>query len=134
MAVEELAVLLRGGGSPKGKEEGALRKSQARIEPQRAPAWQAAAPGDRAATSCWLVLRPQPPSSPTISQPCSAPHLQQVHGDGQHAALHVGQAVAQLVQEGLKQVACLGHRNHAGGACVVDACAQEQGGGKVRGK
>jgi hypothetical protein len=35
--------------------------------------------------------------------------LQQVHGDGQHAPLHMRQPVAQLVQEGLKQVPGLGN-------------------------
>jgi hypothetical protein len=50
--------------------------------------------------------------------------LQQVHGDGQHAALHVGQAVAQLVQEGFEQVAGLGDGDDAGGAGVVHAVVE----------
>ena len=47
--------------------------------------------------------------------------LEQVHGDRQHAAQHVGQPVAELVQEGLKDVPGLGYGDHACSPRVVDS-------------
>ena len=59
-----------------------------------------------------------------LQPPPARPCLQQVHGDGQHAAQDVGQTIAQLVEEGLEELPRLGHSNHAGGASVVDAIVE----------
>mmetsp|Transcript_10581 Transcript_10581/g.29129 ORF Transcript_10581/g.29129 Transcript_10581/m.29129 type:complete len:579 (+) Transcript_10581:741-2477(+) len=47
-----------------------------------------------------------------------------MHGDGQHPAEHVGQAVPELVQKRLKEVARLGNGDDAGSPGVVDAVVE----------